>query len=475
MLLYTQSEFNEGVNQVNALRYIFSPRMLVPIAAVAATVLAGFALVSQSPVKAANCTTNDVIKCGYSTPTDLANKTAASAELKALYNHQFTPGYGIGDLAYWKSHAKHATVYKTGRVVLDNGTIIGTGAYSLGREAINGNRIKITIGTHVYYYGKTTDNFAGTSIPAYVLQNPDDHSLKFAALTPCGNPVWATSPAYKCKMLNAQKVNSTTYNFTTTVYNKNTTLTKLVYAFGDGQTKTVTSNFGQVVTHTYAPGKWTAKVTAYFTANGQTQSDTRTDCTKPIDVPKPPVKIFSCTGLEGKLIEGNRKYSFTATGHYENGPKLVSASFDFDDKTTADNQTNVVTKDANNATITVPHTYAASLTGKVHITADLKFTVGQDTKNAKCATDIELKARTCKDTPNAPECQPPKTCKDTPTAPECQPPKTCKQLGTCKEILPSTGPEDLVMSAVGLGSFAGAGMYYRSTRREWINNIFKRK
>lgn len=442
---------------MNFFRYLFSPKMLAPALAVTVVGLLGYTVFSQAPANAANCSNNDVVRCGYSNPADLANKTAGNGELQKLYNHDFTPGYGIGDLNNWKANAKHATAYKDGRIVLDDGTVVGTNAQSLGRERITGNRFDINIGGKVYHHGPNRENFASGSLSAYVLLNKDDHSLQFAALTACGNPTWASSPAYKCQMLNREKVNDTTYNFSTSVVNRDAGLTKLVYDFGDGKTHTVTSNFGQKVSHTYGPGKYTAKVTAYFNVHGKEKSDTRVECTKPVEVPQPPKPVFTCDSLTPKQLS-RTKYSFTAKGSSKDAT-FVSGNFQIDGS-------NVAGKVEGPQTISVEREFTD---GDHTIKAFLTYKEGTTQETAKCTAKITINKETCADKPNAPECQPPKTCADTPDAPECKP-----KEDTTPKVLPSTGPIEIIGSALGLSSVAGASLYYRSSRRNLLDVIFKR-
>ncbi|HSE60739.1 MAG TPA: hypothetical protein VLA88_00420 [Candidatus Saccharimonadales bacterium] len=407
--------------------------MLIPIALVIATGLFGYTAINQRPAAAASCDkNNDIVYCGYTSPTDLANKVAASNELKTIYEHDFAPGYSMGDLSNWKAKAQKATVYKDGRVVLADGTVVATGANSLGREKFNDGRKAISIGGHTYYYGTTQNNFAADSIPAYVLLG-DDHSLKFAALTECGNPVWGNSPAYKCDMLNQKKISDTEYEYTANVTSKNATLTKLVYDFGDGKTQTVTSNFGQALKHTYAPGKYTAKVTAYFTVNGKEQSDTRAECTKPVEVPQPPKSNIQCVSLTATLIEGN-KYNFTITGEADNAT-LQSGSIDFGDQQTASEL-----KPASATTVVTPHEYAKAGTYK----ASAKLVYDKGTTTEACVAEVAI-------------AQPPVT---PPTTPQ---------------VLPETGPIEIIGSVLGLGSAAGATAYYRSSRRNLIAEMLKKR
>jgi hypothetical protein len=425
---------------VNLIRHIFQPKMLIPAALVIATGLFAFVVVNQRPALAASCDKeNDIVYCGYTNPTDLATKTQGNAELTAIYNHAFTQGYSIGDLNNWKANAKKATVYKDGRVVLDeDGTLLGTEANSLGREKFNAGRQPITIGGKTYYYGTTQNNFAANSLPAYVLINPDDHSLKFAALTDCGNPVWAKTSSYKCTMLNQKKINDTTYEYTTTVNQTNATLTKLVYDFGDGKTETVTSNFDKAVPHTYAPGKYTAKVTAYFTVNGKEKSDTRAECTKPVDVPQPPQAVFVCESLTATVVSGSTtRFTFTIKGKSQNAT-LQSGSIDFGDQQSA---SDLKPADAN--TVTTPHDYAKA--GNYKATAKLVYDKGTTTE--ACMAEVNIP-------------QPPTTPPTPPSTPQ---------------VLPETGPVEVIASALGISTAAGATVYYRNTRRNLIAEMLKKR
>ena len=443
---------------MNALRYIFSPKMLVPAIAVAITGVLGFAIATQAPARAAS--DNDVIRGGYSTPTDLDNKVTNSNELKTLYNHDFTAGYGIGtDMNYWKANAKHATVYKDGRVVLDDGTVVATEAKSLGRKPINGNRIKIMIGNVEYWYGTTQDNFAANSIPGYVLINPDDNSMQFAALNECANPIWGKTSAYKCSELQKTKIADNKYSFKTTTYQSNANLTKLVYDFGDGsQPKVVTSNFAQAVEHTYAPGKWAAKVTAFFNVNGKEKQHTQAKCTTPVEVPKPVVPVFACESLT-KLQNSRNKYTFTVKGKSTDAT-FVSAKVDFGDGQSASDLKGT------NETVTVPHEYAKE--GTYTVKAFLTYKEGTTKEVKECVVKVTINAETCADKPNAPECQPP--------VEECKPgvPKGDKACENTPQVLPSTGPAEIIGGALGLGSIAGAGMYYRASRRNLVDQILNR-
>lgn len=463
---------------MNKLRNLLRPKLLVGGLMVALTLATGYAFLTQKPAQAAvDCDNNAIIKCGYS---NLANfKTqVANSQYKDLHNIYGNWNVNVNTFA---AQAKHVTVYKNGEVKTDDGTVVATNVNSLGREKIGNNRKETTIAGKKYYYSQPKDSFAPNSLDGYALFNADDHSMMLTILKACGNPVWGKSPGYKCDSLQSTKVNDTTYKFVAKPYTKDgATVSKIVYDFGDGQTKTVTSNFGQEVSHTYAAGKkFTARSTVYFNVNGKEKSDTRQSCTKVIETPQPPKPVYVCTGLVAKQVTGSRtKFTFTATAQVKDAT-LKSATFKFDDGKTA-------TVNAVGTTATTTYEYAKE--GKHVTTVDLTFDKGSDKNNAKCKVETKTVPQTCEDTPEKPECQPPKTCEDTPNAPECQPPKTCAdtpeapecqpkkdcttnpEMDACKEI-PSTGPAEILGSVLGLSTMTGAGVYYRASRRNLIDAI----
>jgi hypothetical protein len=463
---------------VHTLRNFLRPKVIIS-GLIAAFIVATGILTGPSSAQATTCPghdndTNAVIRCGFNTLSEFGTAFAKnSAELQTIYSHFTAPN--AFNVNTFKSSGVHVTMYKaTGETKLDDGTVVATNTNSLGRENHGANRKPISIGNKTYYYSPIKDSFASSSLDGYAVIN-DDHSMALAIMMACGNPGWGTSPGYKCQMLKQTKVNDTTYKYVATPFTKNgATVSKIVYDFGDGKSTTVTTNFGQEVTHVYAPGKYTARSTVYFMVNGKEKSDTRQECTKPVDVPQPPKPVFYCTQLLAKQVTGSRtKFTFTATGHVENGAVLQSGTFKFDDGKTAT---------ANAVGNTVTTTYEYTKVGNHTTTVDLTFNVGKDINDAKCKVVTTTTSETCKDTPTKPECQTCEntstkpgceTCANTPSLPECQPPKkdcaTNPEMAECKEI-PSTGPEEVV----GLGSLTGAGMYYLASRRNWLDKIFKR-
>lgn len=471
---------------MNKLRNLLRPKVVLSGLFAAVVLVLGMGVVSQ-PTTAATCPGHDnddnaVIRCGYTDLNNLGSKIASDPhhDVTTLYAH-----WGYTDFNTFKANAKHVTVYKnTGEVKLDDGTVVAKNTQSLGRLPITGNNHNLKIGNTTYYYGPVQGNFGSSSLDGYAQFNPDDHSMMFGSLSACANPFWGNSPGYKCKMLTQTKVNSTTYKYLATPYvHDGATISRIVYDFGDGHSKEVTSNFDQAVTYSYpVPGDYTARATVYFMVNGKEKSDTRQECTKPVSIPKPKA-VFYCTELIGKQVTGSRtKFTFTAKSHTENGANLQSVTFKYDDGTSK-------TVNATNGSATDTHEYTKE---GFHTTkADMTFNVGSDKNNPKCVAKTKTNPPSCKDTPNKPECQtcetnPEKpecrtctntptlpgctTCENTPDAPDCKTCATHPDMPECKE-LPKTGPEDFVGTFLGLSSITGAGAYYHLSRRNLLARL----
>lgn len=416
------------------LRNLLRPKMVLCGLLMAVTLATGYGFVTRSTVEAAvDCDSNAVIKCGYSDLSDFMSKfqTNSYGDLQNIYGY-----WGLDDVEEYVASAQHVTVYKNGEVKLDDGTVVATNAYSLGRQSIGSNRKSIVIAGTTYYYSSTSDSFASSSLDGYALFNSDDHSMTLATLKACGNPVWGTSPGYKCEMLEQTKISDTEYEYLATPYVKDgATVTKIVYDFGDGESVTVTDNFDQSVTHTYTPGDYTATATVYFDVNGTEESDTRESCTKPVSVPEKEV-VYVCTDLIATQVSGSAsKYTFTADSETENAV-LKSATFNFDDNSTV----TVDTEDGSTVSTTYNYTEAGEHTTSV----DLVFDQGSDIGNANCVVTTTTTEETTT------------TTEETPTS------------------LPSTGIEEIASATLGLGSLTGAGVYYRRSRLNVLDKIFKR-
>lgn len=435
---------------INYIRFAKSSKLLILSAFVliSGSLLAFSALNQSRSAQAANCSDNDIIRCGATSAGDLAAKYNAntSGDLKAIYQ-QF--GLSPDEISRFTSTAKMGTAYKDGRVVVD-GKVVATEVNSLGRTTLGGkNNVPITIGGKTYHYGSNSSNFGSDSLPTLVMMNPDTHEMEFAALTACGNPVWGKSPKYKCSMLNREDVDRDTFNFSTSVVAESgATVSRVVYDFGDGETQTVTDP-GQKVSHTYAEaGDYTAKVTVYFSVNGREESDTRKECTKPVEVkPEAPNPVYECTALTARKIT-RTKYEFTATTHADGGATLKDADFDF-----GDGQSAKGIKPKDEKKIVIEHEYAKE--GSYKIATTVNFNIANEVKSNTCKTEVTV------------DNQPPEECK--PGIPEGD--EQCEEKPVS---LPSTGPAEIFGSAVGLGSVVTAGGYYLRSRRDLLSVIFKR-
>lgn len=443
------------------MRHVKTSKLLVTgaIALTVGSVMAFGALTQQKPAAAADCA-NDVICGGASSREDFAAKYSANSagDLHAIYQ-QF--GLSPDEISRFASTAKVGTAYKDGRVVVD-GKTVATNANSLGRTTLGGkNNVPITIGGKTYHWGSNSRNFGSESLPALVMMNPDTHEMEFAALKACANPVWGTSPKYKCSMLNREQIDRDTFSFSTTALAENATISRVVYEFGDGQTKT-TTNPSEEVEHTYTtPGSYTAKVTVYFSVNGREESDTRAECTKPVEVKTAPT--VACTSLSARQISRN-KYEFTAHAEFTPGATLVDGSVDF-----GDNQRKEGIKPTGK-TVVAQHEYAKE--GSYTIKAILNFNIEGKVSAKTCEIKISVSPEACPLNPSvpvgSPACQP---CPYNPNlpkgSPECKAPET-------PVTLPSTGPAEMIGSALGLGSLVGAGGYYFRSRRDLLATMFKR-
>lgn len=469
-------------NIINHIRFAGTSKVLIASAFVLTLAAAvGFSTLAQpNSAVAADFSANAIMKGGTQGNAGYfvsQLKKNAPGDYNVIY-----PKWGLDTSEYdrFAQTAVKGVAHKDGRITVGNQTI-ATEAYSLGRQAINGNKYPVTYSNgKTYHWGYSKDVFGSSSLPVLVMFN-DNGEMDSAVIDDCGNPITGkkVTHSYSCKALNMNKDASkkNTYTFTTNaVTSSNVSVAKVVYDFGDGTTETKTK-VSDVATHTYSkPGNYTAKVSVHINLpGGKTKVVTPAgDCIKKITIQEEPKPIFACEALTPRLVKGNNEYTFTAKASTANGATLTSADFNFGDGTTA----NGVKPTATN-TVAVPHTFAKA--GNYTVTASLTFNVGKDASNPKCKTTVKITEKTCKDTPTAPECQPPKTCADTPNAPECQPPKTtCADTPTAPECvtppkeLPKTGPVEFIGSAIGLSSVAGAGYYYLGSRRNLVSTILKR-
>jgi len=450
---------------VNLLRYLFNSKLLAALAGVFAIGFMGFSLATASAAVAAlpqDCDTsnfhNSIISCGFQDQNGFKAKynENAKGDVQTLYAD---PAFNFKstDMDRFMSEFKWATAYKTGNLQLDDGRVVATNIWSLGHEHFNDQRQPVTLGGHNYFWSYVQYGFHADSIRALVLMDKQDKYMQFAVLTSCGNPLGGTKPTFQCDMLHKNQKSDTDFEFWTDITAKDGATVKNVhYDFGDGMT-TNTTNGAQHITYSYKkPGTYHVTVTVTYNVNGHDQTETvQAKCKADVEVKEKPV--FACSTLIGTpvIVNGSNsrtKFDFTVRGTGTH-TTLQSATFDFGDQQSA-----TVNATAGKDEISTPHEFAKE--GDYKITATLTYDAGTTQVVENCTTTTTVKPPTCVDTPNKSECQP---CVVNP------------QASICHHVLPATGPTEILGATVGLSGIAGAGMYYRATRRNFINQLLNKR
>jgi len=286
---------------------------------VAAVAVLGFGFTS---VQAAQCSDNDIVKCGASSRTSFISKVKKNApgDLDNIYANW---RYDLPKSQY-DEFAKYA---KNGKINPNNGNItvdgktVGYNGQSIGRHAKPGISHKITINGQTYHESpiKSLTKYFNNAMVLFDAKG----NVQTVIMDLCGNPIKVTpnNPKYTCKMLNATAVNDTTYKFSSSVSASNgASVTKVVYDFGDGKTQTEKSP-STVVTHVYAaPGTYNAKVTAYVKTTfgrGEFPITVTADCKKVITIKqtdKPSIDITKTVdGVKQKDIPLNTPFIYQLT------------------------------------------------------------------------------------------------------------------------------------------------------------------
>lgn len=392
-----------------------------------------------SKVAAADCDSNAIIYCGFSSASSFISKVRGNDsgnghhDLQAVYGH-----YGLdpSEYSYFASHAVEGAAYKDGRIVVGGKTVATAGA-SIGRDkSFQGSGpFNVAIAGTTYWGNTNAKAFASDGLPVEVMFDSQG-TMQFAVIKSCGNPEFGTvvHTAASCRELTKTAVSGqlNTYDFTATAnVSGNATMKQYVFDFGDGTTKTVSSSATSVtLRHTYTKGgTFTAKVTEFASVpgNDNLQLPVISTCAKTVVVQLP---FYSCVVLTpAELDKSKFQFSFTAKANFGNGATFTSADFTFGDGT---GQNNVKPTTPNSVMVT--HTYATP--GTYNIAAMLHFSVnGKAVTAPTCTAMVSPTApptSTCK--PNvpigSPECLPP--CQPGSSVPpesaECQP-----------QVLPNTG------------------------------------
>lgn len=411
-------------------------------------VVAGLSLSGHASA-VSGCDDYAIMKCGAETPTQFINKIQASApdrNLKAIY-----ADYGLVPSQYGRfvSSAKQGTVYDDGRIVVD-GVVVGRSTQNVGRVHDANFNQKVTINGQDYWGGPFGSTYHANSADVMVMFN-DRGVMQFAVVSSCGNPqrITPNAPNYSCDKLKRSKVDKNTYEFTTNATaNQGAEVVKVVYNFGDGDSKTVV-NLAQPVRHTFSKNS-TVRATVYVRVpGGNVVTTTSVDCAvdiafaTPPTPPKPPKPTLplatnaTCTSLQAELIDqATHTYKFTATAQYQN-TTFTGGSFSFGDGATMDNLL------PNGNQVTVQHTYAAA--GSYTAVAVLSFTdAAGKVGGANCTVAISP-------APNAVT-----TAVTTPT---------CESEGKGDCELTDTGPGTIIAGIFGGATAVAAGTHFVIRRR----------
>lgn len=322
---------------------------------------------------------------------------------------------------------------------------LGDNSYSFTTDADAGHGAKIT--KLVYNFGdgsktvtETNPNTAvrhtftksATVTVSVYISLPGGGSV---VLTNCKHAITFTPPpaVFACNLLTLTPgtVDKTTGNQSYTLgvqaSAKNASIKSYTFTFGDGKSDTLQTNVGSIrVTHTYAPGTWTAKVTmTVLTNTGVTKTVGGTgNCAKPLTV-KPLVSTLACVALKptaGSIDQhtGNQQYSFAATASANNAT-ITSYTFTIDGAVQAPVTTSATTASATHTFAPGSHTVSVSVTGK-----DAAGKTITAVASPNCATSFTVKTLECK--PGVPV-----------NSPECKSTLTCVSLTATPGAIDSTG------------------------------------
>ena len=248
-------------------------RLLIgSVAAFAVLAIAGLLYIPHAD--AGQCLSSSVMKCGFTSATDMRNK----------YNSDDTPGtkniytyFGITSNIVNHYTTKDGTVTKNGDVYIGSEKV-ATGAMTADRIDIAGsNRATKHSYNGTTFYTRTTEIAPNRAASAKVIVFLDNNGeFAGAVVYDCGNPIKGhpvpkpKPPVYACNSLKAAPVSGsrTTFTFTTSASASNgATIKDYSYNFGDGSTKTT----GASTSHAYAkPGTYTVTVNVNVTVNGKT-------------------------------------------------------------------------------------------------------------------------------------------------------------------------------------------------------------
>lgn len=371
---------------------------------------------SADPQTTGNCSDRFAIMCNGAADAEAMvnyiNHADAKLNYKAIYAQ-----YGLkqSDYAKFGTDARTGTIYKDGTIKV-GGKTVGRSTMNLGRVQTSTFNKRVNINGQTYWGGSFDDTYHADQAKVIVLMK--NGQLKFAAIASCGNPQQLVpppapepepepkpEPAYRCDMIQKQRVSQNRYEFTT----KATTSggakpVKAVYDFGDGDNRSV-NNLSTPVTHNFDDDATVRVQVQVRLPGGNTETVSGPDCATRISVreaPEPPKEEPTsnafCSLFERPVLvdEDRRQYRFTVIARTDNA-RFTRADFRFNGQ-----GVNATLPAAPNGGNRATINYAFPETGDYTITATLYF-VGADGRefSGDCATSLTVAAEP---TPPVEEC-----------------------------------------------------------------------
>jgi hypothetical protein len=424
-------------------------RALLGIITGLVVMVGGLLFTGGQATAAAGCDDYAIMYCGASTPSQFINKVnndGRHSDHKAIYDN-----FGLVPAEYGKfaRTAKQGTLHENGNITVD-GVVVGRSTMNVGRVHDSNFNQRVSVNGHDYWGGSFGSTYHANTADVMVMFN-DKGVMQFAVISSCGNPqrITPNKPIYSCDRLQKTKVDGTknTYRFTTRASaSQGAQVVKVVYDFGDGETKTAT-DLSQPVQHTFKKDS-KVRVTVYVRVpGGNVVTTTGADCITEIKFqpPETPTPTAYCSTLQATLLDqATRNYKFVVTAQFSSGVAFTSADFNFGD--------GVIMRGLvpNGKTATVRHAYGK--VGTYTAVATLHFTTSNGQKGtSNCEATI---------TPTTVECKPgiPQG------SPECEERRKqdCVSEGKGSECeLTNTGPGAVIAALFGgVSTVAGAGHYF---------------
>lgn len=199
---------------------------------------AGFASIPPNvAADGPSCDPNDVMPCGASSAHEFIGKI--TNETGAVYAHF---GLSSSDYDAFKSKAVKGVAKKSGEILDDKGRVVMEGAWSIGRTHFPYAEPYTPLSSIGNFFKSShTDVLQQDNMEVLILFDKEG-TVKFAALTSCGNPIQGKKvpSGAECKDLIKEEVKDkkNTYRFTTDAHKFGfAEFIKFDYFFDDGSGK----------------------------------------------------------------------------------------------------------------------------------------------------------------------------------------------------------------------------------------------